>query len=131
MGDLTENFSKKEFACKCPRDCEAKDGGKIDPGFMRDLQITREVYGEPIKVVSGLRCPWWNKHEGGKDDSAHLLDENDRGHAADLECEHSRIRWNFVGVLRGLFVRIGLAKTFIHIDNLPDDKKAQDVMWVY
>ena len=121
-----ENFTKEEFACKCPRDCDMKDGGKMDPGFMRDLQISREVHGEPVYVVSGLRCVWWNKQEGGKDDSAHLT-----GNGADLECKNSRPRWNLVGVLRGLFRRIGIAKTFIHIDNLPESKKVQDVLWVY
>lgn len=127
MNDWTyENFQPSEFSCKCPRDCDMKDGTKMDPEFMRDLQITREVHGESIYVVSGLRCSWWNKHEGGKDDSAHLT-----GNGADLECKHSRSRWNLLGVLRGLFNRIGIAKTFIHVDNLPIAIKDQEVAWVY
>ena len=119
-----ENFTKKEFACKCPRDCEQKDGGLMDPEFMRDLQIVREVYDEVMTVTSGLRCPWWNEKEGGKDDSAHLT-----GNGADLSCTRSRQRSRMRRALDTLFTRMGLHKVFIHIDNLRS--KAQDVLWIY
>jgi len=121
---LYKNFTKAEFACKCPRDCDMKDGGKMNPEFMRDLQVTREVYNDVMTIVSGLRCAWWNEKSGGKEDSAHL-----EGKAADISCTQSRQRFNMKGVLRGLFCRIGTDKFFIHVDN--DKNKAQDVEWVY
>jgi hypothetical protein len=121
-----KDFTKKEMACKCPRDCEMKDGSKMDPDFMRDLQVTRDVYDDVMTIVSGLRCAWWNEKSGGEKDSAHLT-----GNGADISCTRSRQRFTIMGVFRGLFTRIGLAKTFIHVDNLPIEKKAQEVMWVY
>lgn len=125
-----KDFTPAEFACKCPRDCEAKDGTKMDPGFMGDLQISREVYGDIMAIVSGLRCAWWNEKCGGEEDSAHLISEDDGfGHAADISCTRSRQRFTMLGVLRGLFNRIGIAKVFIHVDN--SSTKNQDVTWVY
>ena len=40
MGDLTANFSRAEFACKCGQ-CDGADS--IGPDFVRQLQIGREL----------------------------------------------------------------------------------------
>lgn len=125
MGDLTENFSADEFACRCPnQNCLMKDGSRMDSGFIQALQIMRDVLKKPIKITSGLRCPDWNDHEGGKSDSSHL-----KGLAVDIECLDSRDRYQLVSLARSVFSRIGVAKTFIHIDQ--DESKVQEVMWVY
>lgn len=125
MGDLTDNFSAHEFACKCPDEyCDMKDGTKMDGAFIQTLQIIREVYKKPIKIRSGLRCKDWNEHEGGEEDSAHT-----KGLGADLGCLFSRDRYELLPLIRSLFPRIGIGKDFIHVDM--DESKDQDVMWVY
>ncbi|MCK5018670.1 MAG: hypothetical protein KAS32_16535 [Candidatus Peribacteraceae bacterium] len=124
MGDLTANFSAEEFACKCPNDCDMKDGGKMDRVFVQSLQVIRDVLKKPLTITSGLRCKEWNKQCGGKDDSAHL-----KGLAADIECNYSTDRYDLIPLLRGLFGRIGIDKKFFHVDQ--DDSKSQNVMWVY
>lgn len=122
---ITKDFYREEFACKCPYDdCDMKDGSKMSVGFIKDLQAVRDVLGVPITVRSGLRCAKWNEHEGGKEDSAHT-----KGVGADLACNASRFRFELVTALKGLFCRIGIGKTFVHVDE--DKSKAQDVMWVY
>lgn len=74
MGDLTKNFSRAEFACKCG--C-----GKADINYIlvSVLQEIRDHFDKPIKVVSGLRCAKRNAQVGGAKHSQHLL-----GNAADI-----------------------------------------------
>lgn len=48
------------------------------------LDPLREIYGKPIRVTSGYRCPRLNKAVGGVANSQHLT-----GQAADL-CQGSR-----------------------------------------
>lgn len=74
MGDLTKNFDKKEFMCKCG--C-----GKYnpDPKLISGLQELRDLIGEPIVITSACRCEKHNKAVGGVSNSLHL-----RGKAADI-----------------------------------------------
>ena len=88
MGDFTNNFSASEFACKCHKECTAKDGYQMDGGLIHDLQVIRDVYEKPLFIRSGLRCPEWNEHEGGKEDSAHLT-----GNAVDIASSNSMYRF--------------------------------------
>lgn len=70
--------------------------------------------GFALSLSSGARCENWNKAEGGKPASYHLL-----GRAAD-------IRWsNFNGAAKAKmlayavqhFSGIGLSKDFLHVDD--------------
>ena len=74
MGDLTKNFSRQEFACKCG--C-----GKADINYIlvSVLQEIRDHFGQPIKIASGLRCEKRNQQVKGAKKSQHLL-----GNAADI-----------------------------------------------
>jgi len=72
MGDLTENFSLREFRCK--------DGTDVPPELIenvtflaKNLQVLRQKIGKPIKVISGYRTPEYNKKCGGSKRSMHLL----------------------------------------------------------
>lgn len=72
-------FTREEFRCKC--------GGKYCDGFpaepreqlVRIADRLRKNLGVPITVVSGLRCPEWNRIQGGVADSQHMY-----GEAADI-----------------------------------------------
>lgn len=72
-------FTREEFRCKC--------GGKYCSGFPAEPQEQlvkiadrlRKNLGVPVTVVSGLRCPTWNRIQGGVADSQHMY-----GEAADI-----------------------------------------------
>lgn len=120
MGDLSKDFSSSEFRCKCG--CGMRG---VTDVLIHGLQKMRDGYGKPMKISSGLRCKDWNRHEGGKDDSAHLS-----GCAADIVVRNSKQRFMLLreAIYAG-FTRIGVGKTFIHVD--VDTAKPQLVVWMY
>jgi len=67
MGDLTESFSRKEFACRCQCGFDA-----INIGLVHRLQVVRDIARVPIKILSACRCPKHNEKVGGKPESYHL-----------------------------------------------------------
>ena len=75
-------FTRAEFRCKC--------GGQFCDGYPAEMQeavvkiadAARAHFGRPAHVISGLRCPQWNAHEGGKETSQHQY-----GEAIDLKIE--------------------------------------------
>ena len=75
-------FTRAEFQCKC--------GGQFCDGYPTEMQesvvriadAAREHFGRPAHVNSGLRCPQWNAHEGGVENSQHIY-----GEAIDLRIE--------------------------------------------
>lgn len=73
MGDLSKNFSRKEFACKCCGEAE------VSPFLVEQLQRLRDYTGEPVKITSGFRCAKHNAAVGGAINSQHL-----KGLAADI-----------------------------------------------
>lgn len=68
---ITENFTRKEFACKCG--CGLN---RIHVGIVNRLQVFRDILIEPIFIRSGCRCPTHNRNEEGTEDSFHL-EKND------------------------------------------------------
>jgi hypothetical protein len=123
MGDLTENFSKKEFACPCG-ECQDEDQG-MSLDWVNRLQKVRTAYGMPITINSGVRCVAHNKDVGGKDDSEHL-----DGEGGDIGVEFSHERWNLLPLLMQVFPRIGISKDgFFHLGI--SKTKAQNVLWIY
>lgn len=77
--DEIKFFTREEFRCKC--------GGKYCDGFPAEPKETmvriadrlRQNLGVPVTVVSGLRCPEWNRIQGGVENSQHMY-----GEAADI-----------------------------------------------
>ena len=68
MGDLSKNFSRSEFKCKCSR-CE---DAVVDVELLNVLQELRDEFEAPIKITSGNRCPLYNKSIGGAENSKHI-----------------------------------------------------------
>lgn len=129
MGDLSKFFSREECECKC---CGLMN---IDPELLKVMDDIRTMVGHGLIISSGSRCPTHNESEGGKKNSAHLT-----GLAVDIKVSGSIQRWelldaifthNMMAERMGLHkvVRVGIAKTFIHIDL--DVTKPQNVIWVY
>jgi len=120
MGDLTEHFSRSEFACKCK--CGADN---ISEELVSKLEIVRQMYGNPMTITSGMRCEKANKAANSSETSSHLI-----GEAADIGCTNSKARDKLVGFLRTQFSRMGIHRQFVHVD-VSDDKKVSPCLWVY
>ena len=75
MGDITENFNRYEFACKCGCGFDA-----INERLVHRLQVVRDIIGVSIIINSGCRCLKHNENIGGSKNSYHLF-----GMAADWE----------------------------------------------
>ena len=80
MGDITKNFSRKEFTCKCGCGLNV-----IDERLVHRLQVIRDIVQEKMIISSGCRCVDHNQNVGGASVSYHLA-----GWAADwhfpLDC---------------------------------------------
>ena len=97
----------------------------MDEVFLEMLDKARHLAGIPFHINSGYRSPDHNRKVGGKKDSAHL-----KGLAADIHCVDSRSRAYILGgLIDAGFNRIGIASTFIHVDD--DPSKDADVVWLY
>jgi uncharacterized protein YcbK (DUF882 family) len=93
MSQLSKNFHSDEFACK------DRCGWKVvDPLLIRRLQTMRDALGKPVRIVSGRRCPPWNKRWDGAARSRHV-----HGDAADIPSglmvtERQAREWGFTGI---------------------------------
>lgn len=107
MTQLTANFHRSEFACRCGI-CNYDD---IDIRVVQLCQQVRDFFDSPVIVTSGCRCPSHNKAVGGSVRSQHLY-----GTAADIKVRHvpPSVVYEFCETLNpgGL----GYYPTFTHID---------------
>ena len=121
---LTRNFQLSEFQCPC---C----GASPDPEsaefkfFVGKLQEIRDLCRFPLKINSGFRCKKHNKSlPNSSSNSSHLI-----GLAADIAIANDYARLIFLSsAIKCEIKRIGIAKTYIHLD-IDDDKN--NAIWVY
>lgn len=108
MGDLTKNFSRSEFACKCGCGYDT-----VDFETVTILQEVSDEFGEPVKITSGCRCFHHNKMVGGKPSSQHLL-----GRAADIQVKNVDPAAVYEFLNRKYPNKLGLGEydTFTHVD---------------
>ena len=116
---ITQHFSRSEFACKCS--CGADH---ISRDLVAKLETVRLLYGQALKVTSGVRCSTHNDGVGGKPNSEHV-----KGLAADLLVRNSSERFRLMGLCINEFPRVGVAREFIHVDIASD--KSRHVLWTY
>tara|TARA_R110002073_G_C9446833_1_gene577752 strand:- start:339 stop:692 length:354 start_codon:yes stop_codon:yes gene_type:complete len=104
---------------------EKGSGIMMNQGFLQMLDEARRIASVAFKITSGYRTKSHNKSVGGVSDSSHI-----KGLAVDIRCSDSRNRSIIVtSLIKAGFTRIGIAKSFIHVDN--DMDKSQNVIWVY
>jgi zinc D-Ala-D-Ala carboxypeptidase len=100
-------------------------GEGMNKEILQIIDKARDLFGKPIYINSGMRTIERNALIGGKSNSSHL-----RGYAIDVACENSRDRFRLIELFLLLGInRIGIADSFIHIDN--DPEKDCDVIWIY
>ena len=113
-------FKLDEFNCNCG--CGKNN---MYNSLLKMLERARYKAGIPFVITSGTRCATHNKKEGGSPTSSHLT-----GHASDIACNNSLDTFKMINALLHVgFTRIGIAKSFIHVDN--DPNKNQFRIWTY
>lgn len=74
MDDISINFSRKEFACKCGCGFDT-----VDVDLLAVVETVRYKFKQPVTINSASRCDEYNQSIGGADKSKHK-----RGIAADI-----------------------------------------------
>jgi len=108
MGDISKNFSRSEFACKC-----GCGFATVDVELLRTLEVVRANFGKPIRINSACRCDDYNKRVGGSQGSKHK-----QGIAADIVVKDIK-PYDVYLFLDGFMPNnygLGTYKTFTHID---------------
>lgn len=115
-------FSLDEFDCPSL----PLSGKEMQPSFLEMLEKARDYAGIPFVITSGYRTKFHNDSlPNSVPDSAHT-----KGYAVDIAIKGSLQRYTILqALLRAGFSRIGIAKTFIHVDSDPD--KSPQVIWTY
>jgi uncharacterized protein YcbK (DUF882 family) len=85
---------------------------KMDADLLDRLDVLRELVSEPLHITSSYRSEEYNNSVGGSSRSMHL-----KGRAVDLSCNNGTLRAKIVKHALELDLSVGVAKTFIHIDN--------------
>jgi len=99
-------------------------GKHMVKNFLITLDKAREIAGIAFKINSGFRSRLRNTLVGGSEKSSHLA-----GCAADIHCNNSLDRLIIIDAcIKAGFNRIGIANTFIHVDNDITKNKA---IWLY
>lgn len=123
MGDMTLNFNRAEFKCKCGCGLDS-----IDPVLVDILQCSRTATALTYEISSGCRCYEHNTKEGGKPNSAHLKKGDGKCKAADIKCIGSMMRYTIVRDLIQRVRRIEVKESWIHVDI--DSTLPQDVLFL-
>lgn len=119
---ITSKYFKEAEFKKCSPSCSLQD---MDQRFMCKLDKAREMAGIPFVVNSAFRPVAWEKSKGRSGTGAHTT-----GHAVDIRCNTSVNRMKIVFALLSVgFRRIGIGKTYVHVDD--DETKPQNVIWHY
>ena len=118
----TAKFFKEAEFKKCTPSCSME---QMDQRTLNKLDFAREMAGIPFVLNSAYRSPEWDKKKGRSGDGAHT-----KGRAVDIRCNTNENRMRIVlACLSAGFRRIGVAKTYIHVDD--DPSKKQNIIWLY
>ena len=112
-------FTLEEFASP-----DIPNSGELmDAKFLQMLDNARAKANVPFRITSGYRSEEHNKKVGGVQNSSHL-----RGYAADISITKETGMQILSALIEAGFRRVGIAKTFIHIDNDPEKPNR---VWTY
>ena len=106
-----QNFSAKEF------DCSHCGKNEMQADFLQKLQALRSVYGRPMRVTSGYRCPEHPIEAKKAKPGAHAS-----GCACDIGIDgadaHRLLKLAFAAGFTGIGVQQKGSGRFIHLDTL-------------
>lgn len=108
MGDISKNFNRKEFACKC-----GCGFATVDVSLLNVLEVVRERFNSSVTINSACRCAEHNKAIGGSYRSKHK-----QGIAADIVVkgvDPSEV-YIFLDEYSPNSYGVGKYDTFTHID---------------
>ena len=113
----------KMLGCSCG--CGER---KMSPAFLDLMDKIRDSVGEPLTVTSGYRCQAHNAAVS----STGATGPHTTGKAMDIKAD-SRMRFLLIqAALKQGITRIGVAKTFIHLDDLGElDGFPSPRVWSY
>lgn len=101
--------------------CQVSD---MNPAFLDKLLLAQKAYGKKFRINSAYRSLSWEKSKGRNGRSSHC-----KGIAVDIGVSNHQQRLYIVAALLIMgFRRIGVAKSFIHVD---DDESKVPSMWLY
>lgn len=104
-------FSAAEFR-RCDPPCTIE---QMDEEFLAILDAIREEAGIPLVINCAYRSKTHDLAKGRSGNSSHT-----RGLAVDIRANTSATRYKIVAAaLANGITRIGIGKTFVHIDNDP------------
>ena len=118
---MKDYFHPTEFL-RCNPPCKKSD---MHPATLERLNRMREIAGIPLVLTCAYRSPAHDKARGRSGTGAHTL-----GRAVDIRCNAPDTRYKVItAALAAGFNRIGVADSFIHVDDSPTH--AQCVIWTY
>lgn len=118
---MSKYFNASEFR-RCSPAC---DISQMSPAFLALLDRVREAAGIPLVLNCAYRSVAYEKKKGRSGNSAHT-----RGLAVDIRCNTSANRYKIIrAALECGISRIGVGKTFVHLDS--DPSLVQGVIWDY
>lgn len=101
------HFSEVEFNSI---GCSKSD---IYPASLARLELLRTLVGKPLRLTSAYRSPATEIAAGRSGRSAHTL-----GRAFDIACTSDSLRYLIVSAALSVgFNRIGIGRTFVHVDD--------------
>ena len=107
-----KNFELNEFKCKC-----GCDEVKINSDMLDLIQEARDELG-PLSISSAFRCSSHNSNVSSTGESG----PHTTGHALDITVKDSQHRKQLIDWFATKVTGLGIAKSFIHIDNLTADE---------
>lgn len=120
MKELTD----QELACKCCGKVKFDNNSKE-----KHEKLIYFLSWHP-GISSACRCLNHNKEIGSKDTSAHVFTVEINSTGIDYKIKNSWERYEVVAAaIKAGFRRIGVAKTFVHVDDQPD--KPKPLIWLY
>lgn len=104
-------FRPDEFS-RCSPSCSLSD---MDKGFMTLLDNARSLADVPFVLNSAFRSSEWDISKGRSGTGYHT-----KGRAVDIACSDSSSRSRIVRACLCLGLSCGISRTFIHVDNRPN-----------
>lgn len=103
----------------------ASSADDLNPKLVDRIILAQRMCGEQFTITSAYRSQGYERSNGRKGSSSHC-----KGLAVDVSAVNSHLRFKIVaGCILAGFPRLGIGKTFIHIDI--DETKPHPIIFHY